>query len=184
MVLWFLTSGILHPAALGHQADQRSRAGDMSPVDAAFLFKLARFVEWPPWAFASDDDPVHICLVGSDPFGRVLDDVVRGKRVNGRRVVVFRDADVQAATCHILFAPAGSARELADLLHGRARAASLTVSDAPFFIDDGGMIGLYTDSHRARFEINLAAAESNGLRVSSRLVSLASRVTRAGGTLP
>src|ERR1700722_13419516 len=56
-------------------------------VKAAFLFNFLKFVEWPP---SPGGTPWVICVLGHDPFGDVLDETVRGKIVNGRRVEVRR----------------------------------------------------------------------------------------------
>src|ERR1700683_5116293 len=61
---------------------------DESEVKAAFLFNLAKFVEWPPQTFKSPSDPMSICVLGPNPFGRSLDEAVAGKSIDGRRFVV------------------------------------------------------------------------------------------------
>jgi len=51
-------------------------------VKAAYLFNFGQFVEWPPEVWTTPNAPFAICVVGDDPFGRTLDDVVRGESVN------------------------------------------------------------------------------------------------------
>src|SRR5437867_1187382 len=48
-------------------------------VKAVFLFNFAQFVEWPPAAFADDKSPIVIGILGDDPFGAYLDEVVRAE---------------------------------------------------------------------------------------------------------
>jgi hypothetical protein len=55
----------------------------------------------------------------------------------------------------------------------------LTVSDAPGFVNRGGMIEFVLDSNRVRFEINLAAARAAGLNLSSELLRVATAVRKA-----
>jgi hypothetical protein len=62
-----------------------------------------------------------------------------------------------------------------DQLRGRP---ILTVSDADGFAEAGGMIGLFIEDSRVRFAINLGAAESAHLTISSRLLNLA-RIVRS-----
>ena len=59
-------------------------------VKAAFLLNFTKFIDWPPAAFATPESPIAICIVGSDPFGRILDEIVQGEAVNARKVVVQR----------------------------------------------------------------------------------------------
>jgi hypothetical protein len=53
----------------------------------------------------------------------------------------------------------------------------LVVSDEAHFASRGGMIGFFRDADRVRFEVNPAAAEAAGLRISSRLLGLAKVVS-------
>jgi hypothetical protein len=54
----------------------------------------------------------------------------------------------------------------------------LTVGDTDRFVETGGMINFVKEGKKIRFEINEAAAKRAGLRVSSKLLSLASRTIR------
>jgi hypothetical protein len=47
-------------------------------------------VTWPAENFPTPSSPVVIAVVGSDRFGRVLDEVTRDERINGREIVVRR----------------------------------------------------------------------------------------------
>ncbi len=59
-------------------------------VKAAFLLNFTKFIDWPEAAFASKDSPITICILGKDPFGPVLDEIVQGETVNARKVTVQR----------------------------------------------------------------------------------------------
>src|SRR5687767_6577948 len=59
-------------------------------VKAAYLAKFPSYVEWPPAAFDAPDSPVVICVVGDDPFGPLLDDVLAAQQVQGRPMVARR----------------------------------------------------------------------------------------------
>jgi hypothetical protein len=54
----------------------------------------------------------------------------------------------------------------------------LTVTESPAALDAGSIINFMIEQERVRFEISLPAAERSGLRVSSRLLAVARRVTR------
>jgi hypothetical protein len=56
------------------------------------------------------------------------------------------------------------------LLFGRIESSALTVSDMPDFINNGGMIQFVLKDNKARFEVNLVAAEKAGLTISSQLL--------------
>jgi hypothetical protein len=145
-------------------------------VKAAFLFNFAKFVDWPAGALARQSS-MNVCVLGEDPFGPILNRTVEGKTVHDRPIRVARVADLSdVAQCHVLFISASEQRELPRLLPAIARLGILTVSDSARFVQDGGMIGFTRDDNRVRFEINNDAAERAGLRISSQLLKLATRV--------
>jgi hypothetical protein len=56
----------------------------------------------------------------------------------------------------------------------------LTVSDERGFAQQGVGINFYTEEDKVRFEINQDAVNRSGLRISSKLLSLAKIVRGAG----
>jgi hypothetical protein len=143
-------------------------------VKAAFLLNFARFVEWPSSAFASPSAPLTIGILGDDPFGAVLDKLIVGKTVENHPLVLKRVTDVDAAVgCQLLFICESQKAQTADILQRLQGKPVLTVSDVERFTEAGGMICLKRRQDMIRFDINLHAAESNGLKISSRLFKLA-----------
>ena len=122
--------------------------------------------------------PLVIGILGEDPFGSFLDDMVRGQTVNGRPLAVERFRSVgEISACHILFisrSETGNMEQILARLKGRN---ILTVSDANAFAPEGGMIGFATESNRTRLRINLEAAKTADLTISSKLLRPAEIVT-------
>src|SRR2546423_1848383 len=50
-------------------------------IKAAFLFNFARFVQWPPEAFAASGAPMVIGIIGENPFHDDLARTIQGKAV-------------------------------------------------------------------------------------------------------
>ena len=148
------------------------------PVKAAFIFNFAKFVEWPPDAFKGPEDPIAICVLGQDPFGSALEDVVRNKTVTTRAFVV-RDVSnaQQASKCHIVFVSASERKRCRSFLGELKGRNILTVGEAEDFIENGGIINFKLKDARVRIEIDAGAAERAKLRISSKLLSLA-EITR------
>src|SRR5258707_5941394 len=59
-------------------------------IKAGFLFNFAKFVEWPTTTFAQPDSPIVIGILGTDPFGTIIDHIVQDKKIGGRGFVVKR----------------------------------------------------------------------------------------------
>ncbi|MCU1337803.1 MAG: YfiR family protein [Bryobacterales bacterium] len=146
-------------------------------VKAAFLYAFAKYVEWPPQAFSSASAPISICVLGDDPFGAFLDDAIRGKTVGDRPLALYRLAELPAGRdCKILFIATSERRRMAALLASASTPGLLTVGDTAEFAAQGGVIGLRRDGERIRMLVNLLAAEKAKLRISSRVLSLATIV--------
>jgi len=151
----------------------QASAFDEYQVKAAFLFNFAKFVEWPPGAFSSPSEPIGICVLGQNPFGSVLEETVRGKVVGHRTFLVLQIPDAQHVNgCHIVFISASEGKRsliLEELKNKRV----LTISETDGVNWGGGVIGLSLKDGRVRIEIDPAAVERAGLRISSKLLSLA-----------
>ncbi len=167
-----LVTGIL----LGMLLASRARGQEMEEyqVKAAFLYNFAKFVEWPAQAFKTPRDPILICVLGRNPFGSALEDVIRGKSVEGRAFAfrLVEDAD-GAGACQILFVGSSEAKRFHSLWRALKPAGILTVGDAQGFAAGGGVINFKLDAGHVRFQINPDAAEHAQLHISSKLLSLA-----------
>lgn len=149
-----------------------------SKLKAAIVSKFPQFVEWPATALAGRDTAT-LCVAAPDPFGGDLQQLVEGETVGGRAIevrTIDRDQDIDS--CHLLFVPAGSAERRA-LLQRASTRPILTVGDDQRFLDEGGIVRLRLVDGRVRFDVNAAAAQRVGLRISSQLLQLA--VTVRGG---
>ena len=143
-------------------------------VKAAFLYNFAKFVEWPAQSFNGAGDPLTICVLGENPFGRGLVEIVRGQVAGGRRLAVRQVADVrQAGGCHILFVSSSERSRSRSILETLNPAGVLTVGESEGFAAEGGVMNLKLEGGRIRIEVNLEAANRGHLRISSKLLSLA-----------
>lgn len=146
-------------------------------VEAAFLYNFAKYVTWPPRAFATPEAPILIGILGDDPFGDELTQAVaRETPVQGRPFRVLRSRSAaELAHCHLLFISGSEESRLAQhfAILARARSVALTVGESSDFLDAGGVIRFVVENKKVRFEINPRAAEIAGLVISSKLLNLA-----------
>ena len=151
-------------------------------VKAVFLFNFAQFVNWPAESFPRPDAPFVIGVLGEDPFGAQLDDVVRGEHAEGRRIAIERYRNVgEIRNCNILFIGRGEAAHLGEILAALKGRSILTVSDADPDGPHGVMIRLVNESNRIRLRIDVAAAKDCNLTISSKLLRPAEIVGRGEG---
>jgi len=143
-------------------------------VKAAFLFNFARFVEWPPESFQNPHEPIAICVLGHDPFGRSLEDTVAGREIEGRSLFVRHiSSPKEVAECHVLFIDSVEKKRASPVLAAIATPGVLTVGEADGAPSGGMIITFILEGGKIRFAINTAAAAREKLRFSSRLLSLA-----------
>jgi hypothetical protein len=161
--------------AIGHLA----LADEAPPLDyqvkAAFLLNFTKFVEWPGTAFTDAHSPLAICILGEDPFGNALDDMVKGEAVHGRELIIRRIRRApESKACQVLFV-ASSGRDAAKIL-AESGPGVLTIGEGDKFLQDGGIIAFVIENRRVRFDIDQRAAMKAMLTLSSRLMMVARNV--------
>ena len=170
--------------ALGQASHVWAQDSDQSSeylIKAGYIYNFAKLVEWPASAFAQPDSPIVIGIVGTDPFGPIIDKVLEGKKVNGHPFLIKRlkpTADVKE--CHILFIGSSLGAHVADTIRLTRGTPILTISEIPGFADHGGIIHLTLEQNKVRFEVNVDAAKEADLNISSRLLVLAKVIQQPG----
>ena len=171
------------PPAAPNQAPPPAPSAEVA-ARAAYLSKLPPFVHWPAAAFDSPAGPLNICLVGGDPFGPALDQIVDGQHVGPHPIAVKRLARFdKGSACQVLYLGALKGAATAEALSTARGAPVLTVTEGERADDPRGMIDLNTQGQRVRLVIDQKAARRNGLILSSKLLSLTAsdRRRRRGG---
>jgi hypothetical protein len=143
-------------------------------VKAAFLYNFTKFVEWPQTGSDPAGTSISIGILGQNPFGATLEGIIKGKSLDGRPLVLrqLKKLD-EARNCQIVFVSAGESKRIGKILESLKGAPVLTVGDSRGFAESGGMINFIVEDSSVRFEINPDAARESGLKISSKLLSLA-----------
>jgi hypothetical protein len=178
--------------ALNWTAPAGAQAGDASDsseylIKAGFIYNFAKFVEWPSTAFAEPDSPIVIGVLGTDPFGDIINHVVEGKKIGTRGFVIRRfkwSKDLKDQKdfkeCRILFVSSSEKLHFEEIVEAVKGLPILTVGETPGFAERGGMIRLMLEDNRVRFEVNVDAAHVGNLNISSRLLTLARIIAPTG----
>ena len=157
-----LLAGAEPPATLEYQ------------VKAVYLYNFAKFIEWPEESGPGTTSPLFLGVLRHEPMAEVLEQVTRGQSVRGRAVRVLRTARVEELKdCHILFIGAAEEKQLVELLRAVGNRSVLTVGEGERFAHVGGVINFTLQDNKVRFEINLDAADRARLKISSKLLRLA-----------
>lgn len=133
-----------------------------SKIKAAYLYNFTKFVEWPD----SKNTPIRICVVGDPTISRLLSDL--SSHQSGKiEFNLVPASEVSAGKCQMLYVAGNEPSPFS--FKGTN---ILTVSDKPDFADMGGIVTLFSDNGKIRFEINLDASRKTDLKISSKLLEL------------
>ena len=147
-------------------------------IKAVFLYNFAQFAEWPARTFADAHAPLIIGILGEDPFGTYLDELIKDEKIGERPLLVRRYRAIkEIAECHILFVSRSEAARLGTIIPLLKGQSVLTISDADAFTRRGGMIRFVTDNGKIRLRINVEAAKACDLTISSKIIRPSTIVT-------
>lgn len=170
-----LICGLMFAAALASLG--QTRVSKEYRIKAAYLYNFAKFVEWPAQSFTNAQSPLVIGVFGKNPFGGELQAIARDHKINDRPIMIKAVTTVaEADKVHLLFFSAAEDGVVAQTLAALKGAGVLTVGESEKFFAAGGMINLVREGDKVRFEINDAAAEREGLKISAQLLKLAKPV--------
>jgi hypothetical protein len=148
-------------------------------VKAAYLFNFGKFIRLSGAQENARRSTFDICVLGHDPLGHVLDDITANESIDNRAVHVVRIADAYAARgCQVVFISSDEGDGIRADLVALGNADVLTVSDAPDFLKDGGMIQFVMRQNHVRFAVDLDAVNRTHLVLSSELLRVALSVTK------
>lgn len=174
ILLFSLIGMVVCPLLMDTPAHSQRSQFNESQVKSAFLFNLTKFVFWPDGSFKTDDSPFIITILGNDPFGQNLEDIVYHEKVGTHSIVIQRIHRItDLKTAHILYIHRSFADELVTIIDRSAQTGLLTVSDYSNFATQGGAVNFLIRNSHLTIELNLAAAGNNGLKFSSKLLQLA-----------
>lgn len=155
---------------------QAPAAATESALKAAFLFKFAAFVDWPPATFHRPDQPLVIGVSGDDAVAADLEHLVAGRSVEGRPLATRRlPGNGPFTDVHVLFIGSRRDNRLREALDLVPRPV-LVVTEQSGALRLGSVLNFSSEDGRVRFSASLASAEARNLKLSSRLLAVAQLV--------
>ncbi len=148
-------------------------------LKAVFLVSFLKFVSWPQRI--TNDDTIRIGIVGDDPFENYFNPV-EDIRIAGKKVVIKRFGRFKQGQklhdCQLLFISDSEKRNTRKIAQRLTDHPVLAVSDRKYFLEDNGMIYLFIEHGKLRFDVNLNSIKNVGLKIDSRLLRYARKVIR------
>ena len=149
-------------------------------VEAAFLRNFAHYVTWPREAFSENPLQWHICILGRDPFGSILDEIVAVRAEQGRSFVIFRaDKLEDLPQCQIIYIAYTNVQLRRATLAVLKDKPVLTVSEAKDFLTEGGVLRFQV-SDRVGMSINLDQARRSMLQIQTKMLEVSNEILENG----
>ena len=171
IALGVLSTLILLSPGTGTQAQTEGASAEYL-VKAAFIYNIAKFVEWPGAGSPDNRNPIALCVVGNS-FGPAINSV-EGKQVRGRALTIKQDPSIsEAKDCQLLFISEARLAERAAFLAAVKDRPALTLCDTPRCAEQGFMVNLQLTDNKVGLEINANAVQRSPIKISAQLMKLA-----------
>jgi hypothetical protein len=143
-----------------------------SKYKVAFLYNFTNYIDWPA---EYKSGSFVIGVLGQDsPIINDLKELAKVKKVHGQSIEIRVFADVNnISRCHILFIPKAFAGKIPAFIENLKGESTLLVSDMPGAIKKGAAISFVERNGKLGYELQVVNAEKYGLKVNSRLATLA-----------
>lgn len=163
---------VWEPAATAQKGDG---APDEYRAQSQYMRSFVEFVDWP------DDPPkqgprstINFCVLGSDPYGKLLDNAILGHSFGNRHGVIVRSRHLEdMGVCDVLFIGKSEEKREEQILRKLRDQNVLTIGDASDFAARGGIIQFVWQNDHLGFLINVDAANRAGLKINASLLALA-----------
>ncbi len=139
-------------------------------LKAAFIYNFTKYIDWGPY----DRDGIFVIgVTGDSPIIESLNAIAASSKINNKRVIVKTiDSGVGISDCDIVFISKKSRMSLNYIL-SKTRPGELTIGEQPGWAEAGTAFNFVVINNRLKFEANLKAISSAGLKVGSQLLKLA-----------
>lgn len=143
-------------------------------VKAAMLYKFLGYTHWPEQAFAGDDSPYRVWVVGAEQVANELQQIAATRSANDRPIEVFKASSPrQVSDPHVVFMGRDAKQYRQQMEELVETHPVLVITESPSGLTPGSIINLRLINGRIGFEVSLAHAQKSELEISSRLLSVA-----------
>lgn len=150
--------------------------GTAYKIKAAYLYQFTKFTQWPEDFFSDPDTPIRICVLGRNPFGKILDSFSTRTSQQRHLSIEYLSSLQDVTNCHIIYISSSEEKRLTQILQRVGHSPILTVSDMENFTRRGGIIGFVPKKRKVGIEINVQASRQAGTKLSSKLLKVATLV--------
>jgi hypothetical protein len=175
-----LLVGAIAMLSMPAQAQNADRYSE-DAVKAVFLYRFTGFIDWPRSAQPAAE--FRIAILDADGVADALDRLLAGRSIKDRPARVYKIRRAQElGAADMVYVGSPRTEELAAIAVVVADRPILIVSSESGALEHGSAVNFLLVDQHVRFEVSLAAASRAGLRISSDMLSVATRVLGGGAT--
>lgn len=146
------------------------KAQQQANLEAAFIYNFTKYIDWGSYDDGSD---FVIGVAGDSPIIQSLNAIAAMSTIDNKRISVKMINSTSDVTgCNIVFISKKCPLTLNSILE-KAGPGILTISEQPGFAEAGTAFNFVLVNNRLKFEANLKAISSAGLKAGSQLLKLA-----------
>ena len=147
--------------------------GNEYPIKAMFLLNFIKYVEWP---IEKSKPVIKIGIVGESEMFDALSALAAQRSAEGQKVEIRMLDEKNAGTFQIIFVSNGVNKNIDETIKRFSGKGILIISEDDKCRSRLAGINLFNQDNKIRFEINLAPVKNNGMKISSKLIELATAV--------
>ncbi len=159
-----LFTGFVYGTVMAQVSEQEAN------LKAAFIYNFTKYIDWGNY---SDRNEFVIDVLGDTTIAHSLEQIAKEARINDKPIVVHvLENPSEAAGCDILFISRKCHFTLDKILPLVGKGV-LTISEQPGYAEQGTAFNFIIVNNKLKFEANLKAISSAGLKAGSQLLKLA-----------
>jgi hypothetical protein len=140
-------------------------------AQSMFVYNFTRFIEWPESAKSGS---FVITIIGNSDIADELDRFCAGKKVGLQNIVIKKVKEVEEiSTSQILFISYNRSSKIAEIISKISGTSTLLIGEKSGLCASGVAVNFILDGDKLKFELKVANATKNGLKVNSKLESMA-----------
>lgn len=174
----FVLVAVIFFVALPGGSEGETPTADEYEIKAAMLANVFKLVDWPAAKSGEVSAPFVIGVAASEDMetalGKTIAKMAGRKTAAGHAIVIRRISLIEGIDqYHAIFIGGSDRKRLQAMIQAVGTQPVLTVGESDKFTSLGGMVGLMVKDDHVQVEVNLPAAQSAGLSISSRLLRIA-----------
>jgi hypothetical protein len=162
----------------------KDKVADEYALKASYLTLFTQYTSWPVSSLRDSNTPIFICVLGSNPFGKLLEQSAVVRKGGALLEVRYIKSHKEVDQCQVIFISKKERNNEAKWIAALKDRAILTVGESEQAITHGCAVAFIIEENRIKFEVNLMVVATSNLKINSAMLSYASKVHRTTNISP